>query len=69
MLLVTTYDAQFFTDIELPQGKTKADIQSVSIVWGNIEISFYDGTSLEIPESESWEFADDQKSQRGFEII
>lgn len=68
MILMTTYDAQFYTAIELPDGKTKADIEFVSVVWGQIDITFFDGTSLVIQESETAEF-DAQKEPTSFQFI
>jgi hypothetical protein len=52
--VVTTYSISAETEVELPEGKTVADIENVWVKWGTIHVEFKgdaDGASLEASES------------------
>ena len=47
MRVYTEYKVFTVTDVDLPEGKTFDDIQDIYMKWGEGDIEFKDGTTLE----------------------
>ena len=50
--LINLYYQESYTEVDLPDGKTKDDIEGVWFKWGKGLIEFKDGTSLNVIEEE-----------------
>lgn len=49
--LVTHYHTTVFTDFELPEGKDHNDIKEWWVKWGNVVVTFNDGTEITFEET------------------
>lgn len=57
--VITTYTMSVNTEVELPEGKTEADIESAWVKWGEIHILFKDETEVNVSEHDpSWDDGD-----------